>query len=138
MCQLHRRRPSTLHQTQRCHRECQHVRFLIICLLVLIAAVGLAIGLMKDSGVVVIAVHDHVIRTSLAFFVLITLALVAVVTLTLRWLVRLWHAPRTIQAWSRHRREQKALHDLSSGFLALVQGDWRNAERAFSDGADVQ
>jgi HemY protein len=111
------------------------MRFLILCLAALIAAVVLSGTLLKDTGFVVIGLHGHVIRTSFAFFVILTIVAVALGWWLWRALRGVWRAPRSLRQWSRQRRERKALRDLSDGFLALVQGDWRGAERALSDGA---
>lgn len=111
------------------------MRFLVTCLVVLIAAVVIAATLLKDTGFVVIGLHGHVMRTSFAFFVLLTAVTIVGLWWLWRFLIGLWRAPRSLQHWSRQRRERKAMRDLSDGFLALVQGDWRGAERALSDGA---
>lgn len=111
------------------------MRFLILCLAALIAAVVLSGTLLKDTGFVVIGLYGHVIRTSFAFFVILTIIGVALGWWLWRALRGVWRAPRSLRQWSRQRRERKALRDLSDGFLALVQGDWRGAERALSDGA---
>ncbi|MCC6715566.1 MAG: hypothetical protein IT496_10070 [Gammaproteobacteria bacterium] len=111
------------------------MRFVILSLVLLVAAVLLGGVLLKDTGFVVIGVHGQVIRTSFAFFVVLLLAAILAVWWTLKTLVRLWHAPRDLQHWSRRRRETRAMKGLSEGFLALVEGDWREAERSLSDGA---
>ena len=111
------------------------MRFLVTCLVVLIGAVIVAATLLKDTGFVVIGLHGHLIRTSFAFFALLTIVALTALWWLCRFLIGLWRAPRSLQHWSRQRRERKAMRDLSDGFLALVQGDWRGAERALSDGA---
>ncbi len=111
------------------------MRFVILSLVLLVAAVLLGGVLLKDTGFVVIGVHGQVVRTSFAFFIVLLLVGIVAVWWTLKTLVRLWRAPRDLRQWSRRRRETKATQSLSDGFLALVEGDWREAERSLSDGA---
>jgi HemY protein len=111
------------------------MRYVILSLVLLVAAVLLGGVLLKDTGFVVIGVHGQVIRTSFAFFVVLLLVAIVILWWLFRTLVRLWRAPRDLQQWSRRRRESKAMQNLSDGFLALVEGDWREAERFLSDGA---
>lgn len=111
------------------------MRFLILCLVALIGAVLLSSTLLKEVGFVVIGLHGQVIRMSFALFVVLTLLAVLVGWWLWRLLRGAWHAPRSLRQWSDQRRERKAMRDLSEGFLRLVQGDWRGAERALSDGA---
>lgn len=111
------------------------MRFVILSLVLLVAAVLLGGVLLKDTGFVVIGVHGQVIRTSFAFFLVLLLVGIVAVWWTLKALVRLWRAPRNLRHWSRRRRETRAMQNLADGFLAFVQGDWREAERSLSDGA---
>ena len=111
------------------------MRLFMVSLALLVVAVLLGGVLLKDTGIVVIAMHGQVVRTSFVFFVVLVTVAVLLGLWSWRLLYRLWRAPRDLRNWSKRRQEHKALQALSSGFLALVQGNWRDAERFLSDGA---
>ncbi|MGQ0658976.1 MAG: heme biosynthesis HemY N-terminal domain-containing protein [Chromatiales bacterium] len=111
------------------------MRFLLVSLSLLLLAVLLSGQLLKDTGFVVIGVHGHLVRTSFVVFIVLMLLAVIAGLWSWRLLHRLGRAPRDLRNWSRRRHQEKAEYALNAGFLALVQGDWREAERHLSDGA---
>ncbi len=111
------------------------MRFLIVGLALLLLAVLVGGQMADDTGFVVIGVHGQVVRTSLVFFIILMLLAVIAGLWFWRLLHRMWRAPRELRDWSHQRQQVKALQSLNDGFLALVQGDWRQAEKYLSDGA---
>src|SRR3569833_2175149 len=76
------------------------VRLLIVSLLILIGAVGLALFAYADTGHIVIAYGDWTVETSLALAV----AAILLAFLALHYLIRLWVGLRAVQYRLRRRR----------------------------------
>ena len=105
------------------------MRFLLTALLVLVAAVGLGLVLMKEPGYVLIGYGPWSVETTLSMLVAILLAGFAALYFGLRFLVGLVHTPRRLAEWERKRKALRARKALNRGLIALAEGDWATAER---------
>lgn len=100
--------------------------FLLLAVgMVLIAAAVFSPMLLDDPGRVILGVGAWEIETSvvgLALFVLLS------------WLglSLIWWLARSPRRWRLSRRQTHSRQQLESGFLALIEGEWEDAERAFS------
>lgn len=105
------------------------MRLLIVSLLILIGAVGLALFAYADTGHIVIAYGDWTVETSLALAV----AAILLAFLALHYLIRLWvglrAVPYRLRRWRRHRRNAKVQHTYQRGMIALAEGHWQEAEK---------
>lgn len=110
------------------------MRYLALVLLTLAVAVGLGLAVTAWPGVVAIGVGEHVVRLSLALFVLLVLP----GTFALLWLLRQAWRLLTIRSRYRRWREARRLRldqqDLAQGLLALAAGDHARAERLLGRG----
>ena len=113
------------------------MRILFILLGLLLVAVALGWVLQQSTGEVVFSYQDWTLRTSLLIFAVVAALLFLLAYVVLRALTKLLRAPAELRRWSALRRQRRAQQLLNQGVLAMLEGDWRNAERAFSKGAPL-
>lgn len=104
------------------------MRRLILFVAVAGALIGAAVFapvLLSDPGQVVLGIGPWLIETS--FLTLVVAVLGAWAVLGLIWALIRW--PSKLLA---HRREVRSRTKLEDGFLALIEGEWQQAEHAFS------
>ena len=111
------------------------MRLLFTLLSVLLLAVAFGWGLQQSSGAVVFTFREWVVQTSLLVFIIIAFLLFLLAYALLRMLLRLLRAPADFQVWSEYRRRRRSEKFLNQGLLAVMEGDWREAERSFRKGA---
>lgn len=111
------------------------MRLLLLVLIALVAAVGAGHLLVQHPGFVVVGFEGKLVRTNLAFFVLCTLAASAAAYFLLRQLYRLLTMRGRWRRWRGEYRRRRAERTLNTGLLALVEGDYQQAERLLSRGA---
>ena len=111
------------------------MRLIFTVLAVLVVATLIGWLLQGTSGGLIFTYGEWVIQTSLVVF---ALAFIAVFLLAyfLFWLVRrLIRLPADWGRWSEYRRQRRSEKFLSQGLLAMMEGNWPEAERAFQKGA---
>src|SRR3569832_2714572 len=114
-------------QIEKRKRGCA-VRLLIVSLLILIGAVGLALFAYADTGHIVIAYGDWTDETSLALAV----AAILLAFLAQHYLIRLWVGLRAVpyrqRRWRSHHRKEKEQHTDKRGKKQQAQGHRQDAE----------
>lgn len=103
------------------------MRFLLISLGVLLAAVISGHFLLADTGFVIVGFHGRVLRTSAVFFAILAVLAATVLYFFLRFCIGLWQSPGSVREWFRRRRLKRAQESLSAGLLALSCGEWPRA-----------
>lgn len=106
------------------------MKYIVILVLLTIAATGLSTLVLHDNGLVSMVWGDWVVETSLSFLVAATVMVFAVIYLSIRFGIHLWNIPRY---WRNRRTLKRFAHaqtKMSEGLLALEYGDWQKAERA--------
>jgi HemY protein len=111
------------------------VRLLFASLLGLLAAIGAGILFNRDTGRVLLSLGEWTVQTTLSFFVVAVVILFIVLYVLIRSLMQLVRLPRDWSRWSVQRRRLRSERYLLQGLAAMLQGDWRGAERAFQKGA---
>lgn len=111
------------------------MRLLISSLLALLAALVAGWMLSRDSGRVVFTFGEWTVQSSLSLFVLALFVLLIATYFLLRFISGVIHMPASYARWQEHRRHRKSEQSLSRGFLSLMEGGWRDAEKNFSKGA---
>ncbi|MEX2523785.1 MAG: heme biosynthesis HemY N-terminal domain-containing protein [Gammaproteobacteria bacterium] len=111
------------------------MRLLISSLLALLAALAAGWMLSRDSGRVVFSFGEWTVQSSLSLFVLALFLLIIASYFLLRFISGVIHMPASYARWQEHRRYRKSEQALSRGFLSLMEGDWRDAEKKFSKGS---
>lgn len=110
------------------------MRLLITSLLALLAAIGLGLLLARDSVRVILSGGDWTVQTSMSFFA-VALALAVLMTyFIIQFVVALVRFPRSLRHWSGRRRARRSEQLLAEGLIAMLEHDWRAAERAFRRG----
>jgi HemY protein len=111
------------------------MRLLIISLLGLLMAIALGMLLSRDTGLMIFSYAGYNIQTSVSFFVVALVLSFFAAYFVFRLVGSLFRLPRSIDRWSRHRRNRRSEKHLCEGILAMLEGDWRVAEESFHKGA---
>ena len=104
---------------------------LLLILVLLLVAAGLAPMFKSDPGHVLINFGDWTIETS----VLVLGSALLILWFAVQIAVWFWRMPVET---ARRMREQRAFKQLERGLLALTEGDWGAAEKALEKSASVQ
>lgn len=105
------------------------MRALFVILLTLFAAASATLIAFRNPGYVLIAREPFVLETSVAVFLLITIALFIVFYLGVRFLVRIVRVPHNLGRWRQTRRTRKAREAFLNGLTYLLAGEWFKAEQ---------
>lgn len=111
------------------------MRYLVLILLALAAAIVLGNLLEDDPGLMLFSYAGYTVQMSMVAFAVLLLIFFMLGYLSLRLLWGTWRLPRSIDRWSRHRRHRRAEKRMNRGVLAVLEGDWRTAEDNFRKGA---
>ena len=112
------------------------MRLLFTALFALVLAVLMAGLLQRSPGLFTFTYDEWVLQSSLTAFVFVFVVVFSLVYFSL-WLIReLYRLPKTLGRWSSHRRHQRSQTCLARGWLAMMEGNWSVAERAFRKGAN--
>ena len=104
---------------------------LLLVLVLLLVAAGLAPMFKNDPGHVLINFGDWTVETS----VLVLGSALLILWFAVQLVVWIWRMPAET---ARKMKEQSAVRQLEKGLLALTEGDWRTAERALEKSASTQ
>ncbi|MCS3903231.1 HemY protein [Methylohalomonas lacus] len=109
----------------------------ILFLILLALAVAVAIGLFAHDypGHMVLRLPGWRIETSFSFFVVALLVTIIVVVVLLRLVTGLWRLPGRALRWRADRRRLRGEGYMRRGLLALIEGDWKRAEKMLQKGA---
>ena len=113
------------------------MRILFTLLALLLLAVALGWTLQQSAGGVVFSYGDWTVQTSLVVFAVVAGLLFLFGYVVFRALGKVLRAPADLRRWSEVRRQRRSEKCLNQGMLAMLEGDWRNAEEAFSKGATL-
>lgn len=105
------------------------MKLLVGVVVVLLAAGGLALVLMRDPGYVLIGYGHWTVETSVAVAAAVAAILFAVLYYALRTVSNLRRLPTRVQRWRRLRHGERARRSLSRGLVQLAEGNWQGAER---------
>jgi len=111
------------------------MRVLFAALLAFLASIAFGILLAKDAGRVVVMFGDWSVQANTSVF-----AVILVLTLLCAWLLArivagIFRLPRSLRLWVSRRRLHQSEALLERGLLAMLEGEWPIAERAFEKGA---
>lgn len=112
------------------------MKTLFFALVVLLATVAIALGVLREPGYLLIGYGSWTIQTSLSLFVVGLVIAFAALYLLIRFLVGLRRMPQQVRGWERRRRSLKAHNALNRGLIELSEGQWSAAERRLIKHAD--
>lgn len=110
------------------------IKILLLTVLSLLAAIGIGLFAEDYPGHMVLRLPGWRIETSLAFFLITLLITIIVLVLLLRSLIGLWHLPGRIARWQSERKHLRGEGYMRRGLLALIEGDWKRAEKLLEKG----
>lgn len=113
------------------------MRMIIVVLLASLFGYGaLQINKIDPDNYVKMYIGNYVVEVKVLGFLLLVLGLVLVMYFLL-WLIRLiWRSPNSLARWQRRRNRDKADDQFGAGYLSLIKGDWRRAEKQLTSNSD--
>ena len=111
------------------------MRYLILIILALVAAVGLGHLLQQDPGFIIIGYGGKFFRMSFVPFAVIAIGATLLIYVALRALWQLLTVNKRLRKWSNTRKQRKSHRALDEGLLALAAGEFVRAEKLLSQGA---
>ena len=113
------------------------MRLIVLVLLASVAGYGaLQIDKIDPDNYVKMYLGNYVVEVKVLGFLLLLLGVV-VLLYFLVWLVRLvWRSPKSISRWKSSRNRDKADQQFGAGYISLIKGDWRRAEKQLTTKTD--
>jgi HemY protein len=113
------------------------MRFLLLILFAAIAGYSaFLVGQIEPGNYVKIYAGSYLIELNFLSFIL----LVVVSVFTLYFMIRLfsivWKAPKSFSSWRLRSNKKRATQSLGAGYLSLIKGDWRSAEKSLTTKSD--
>lgn len=105
------------------------MKWLISILLALTVAVVAALVAKDDPGYVMLAYGKWSIEMSVVMLMFLTAVTFTSLYYGIRFLANVKQIPKRTSDWHAHRRQNKASDELTRGLIALVEGQWKNAEK---------
>jgi len=106
------------------------MRYVLLLFLAAICGWGvLQIDKLDPDNYVKMYIGSYVVEIKVLGFLLLVLCAVIVLYFILRLFRMLWKAPKTYSKWRGKKINQSADAALGSGYLALIKGDWKYAEK---------
>lgn len=105
------------------------MRWLLIALVILLAAVAAASLLQQDPGYLYLDIGRWTMETTLAFALVVLVTVFVVLYFLVRLLAMLLRSPRAWRSGLRHRRTEKSRRALLRGLIEMAEGRWERAEK---------
>ena len=112
------------------------IKLLFLILLTLAAAIGIGLFAHDYPGHMVLRLPGWRVETSLSFFIVALLVTIVVLVLLLRLITGIGRLPGRAVRWRKDRRRLRGEATMRRGLLALIEGDWKRAEKLLNKGAD--
>ena len=106
------------------------MKLLIQTTVMIALGIALAMFVRDDPGYVLLGYGNYNIETSMAVFVVISLAVFFTLYLVIRLVEALFFAPSKLRKWQDVRKSRIANTALTRGLLAQAEGKWRQSEKA--------
>lgn len=113
------------------------MRFLLLILFAAIAGYSaFLVGQIEPGNYVKIYAGAYLIELNLLSFVLLVVVSVLVLYFAIRLFRIIWKAPKSFSSWRLRSDKKRATEALGAGYLSLIKGDWRNAEKSLTTKSD--
>jgi HemY protein len=111
----------------------------LVVLLILASVLGYGVfqlDRIDPDNYVKMYIGHYVIEVKVLGFLILVFA-AAVTTYFLLWLLRsIWRSPKTLSNWRDGRNRDKADIQFGAGYMSLLKGDWRRAEKQLTAKSD--
>ncbi len=113
------------------------MRFLLLILFAVIAGYGaFLVGQIEPGNYVKIYAGSYLIELNLLSFVLLVIVSVLLLYFIIRLYRLVWKAPKSFSSWRLRSKTKQATQALGVGYLSLIKGDWKNAEKSLTAKSD--
>jgi HemY protein len=104
------------------------MKFVLIVIGALLAAILVTLAVLKDPGYVLIARRPWTFEMTLPVLALLAVAGVSVLYVFIYFIIRLVRIPRDVARWRIRRAQRQSRDALYEGLLRLAEGNWVEAE----------
>ena len=106
------------------------MKFVLYCAVILVLGYGLfSFAELSDGGYVKIFLGETLVEISFFVFVIGFIATLFALYFLIRTVVNLFRTPKRVSNWNDQRNQRVSQTKLGDGFLSLMQGDWKRAEK---------
>ena len=113
------------------------MKLILIAIVALIIASGLAYQVHLDPGFVIITYGLWSIETSLAILLFITFVVFIGLYIALRTLLTIKRAPNSISKWNVQRKQVRSKKELNRGLIDSAEGNWQRSEKLLIKHAEL-
>ncbi|MDH3325619.1 MAG: hypothetical protein OEM38_02740 [Gammaproteobacteria bacterium] len=106
------------------------MKLLIQTIIMLCIGIALALFVRDDPGYVLLGFRNYSVETSMAIFVVASIAIIFISYYLIRVIGGVIHSPSNYRKWQDRRRDRVANTALTRGLLAQAEGKWRQSEKA--------
>lgn len=103
--------------------------FILLLLATVCGYAALQIGRLDPDNYVKMYVGNYVVEVKLLGFLLFVLAFVIVLYAVIKLFRMIWKAPKSYSNWLQRHNTEVADAGLGAGYLSLIKGDWKGAEK---------
>ena len=113
------------------------MRILLLIILALVAGYGVfLVGEIQPGNYVKIYAGSYLIELNLLSFILLILVSVFALYTLVRLFHVTWKMPKSFSIWRSRSKKKQASRALGAGYLSLIKGDWRTAEKSLTSSSD--
>lgn len=113
------------------------MRFILLIMLASVFGYGvLQIDKIDPDNYVKMYLGNYVIEVKVLGLLLLLIGIVLILYFLI-WLFRLiWRSPKTFSDWQQRQHRNKSDEQLGAGYLSLIKGDWKRAEKQLTNEAE--
>lgn len=103
-----------------------------ILLVILAAILGFAatfLGEVGPANYVKIYAGSYLVELNLFGFIIALLLAVLSIYIVIKLFAMAWKAPKSFSSWRQRSNTKRASNELGIGYLSLIKGDWKHAEK---------
>lgn len=102
---------------------------LLIILAALLAYAAMFVGQISPGNYVKIYAGSYVAELNLLGFIIALVLAVLTIYVFIKLFAMAWKAPKSFSSWRQRSNTRKASNELGIGYLSLIKGDWKHAEK---------
>lgn len=110
---------------------------LLIILAAILAYAAMFLGQISPGNYVKIYAGSYVAELNLLGFIIALVMFVLSVYVFIKICSMAWKAPKSFSNWRKRSNTKKASNELGAGYLSLIKGDWKSAEKHLTTKSDA-